>query len=236
MAEFLDREIDDARRALVVLESRYVFEPGVVGGGVAVVIELHAVRTDHVHADGVAVVLRSARRQEGVPVLDADRRPARHTDEEVVHIILILPQPNGETEVITNRQTDLHSAVLKERTPVAGREEIRFAAGTVEMMLVVILGSIVGTEDEPAVIELAMVCDHHRANDCYVIHVRHVLQRHGTLAVPPLVCQTGTVGTETGSEHLRHNNYIRLPGYRPQALIQEPEIRLGIRPFDGILH
>ena len=236
MAEFLDGEIDDARSALVVLESRYVFEPGVVGGGVAVVVELHPVRADHVHADGVAVVLRSARRQEGIPILDADSRPACHADEDVVHIALVLPQPDGKTQVITNRQTDLHSVVLKERTPVAGREEIRFAAGTVEMMLVVILGSIVGTEDEPAVIEFAMVSDHHRADDRYMIGVRHVLQRHGALACPPLVCQTGTIGTKTGGEHLRHNGYIRLPGYRPQALVQEPKVRLGIRPFYGILH
>ena len=104
------------------------------------------------------------------------------------------------------------------------------------MMLVVILGSIVGAEDEPAVIELAMVGDHHRADDRYVIRVRHVLQRHGAISCPPLVCQTGTIGTETGGEHLRHNGYIRLAGYRPQALVQKPKVRLGIRPFYGILH
>ena len=221
MPQFLNREIDDACCALVVLKTGDIFEPCVIGGGVAVVVQLHTVHTHHVHSHGIAVVFCRPRGQEYIPILDADSRPTSHTDQDIIHIRLVLPQPNGETQVITNRQTNLHTSVLKDRTLCTGCKEIRLSAGAVEMMFVVILRCIVRSEDESAVIQFAMVGSHHRADDRHLMGIRHVLKRQRTLAGKPFIRQTGTVGAKTGGEHLRHNRYIRLSGYSPQAFVQK---------------
>ena len=96
MPQFLDGQVHDTRAGFVVVESCEILEPSVIGSGVTVVIELESVCADHVDADAVTVVFRGSCRQQRIPILDANRGPAGYADEDVVQVVLVLPQPNGE--------------------------------------------------------------------------------------------------------------------------------------------
>ena len=96
MPQFLDGQVHNTRAGFVVVESCEILEPSVIGSGVTVVIELESICADHVDADAVAVVFCGSCCQQRIPILDADRGPAGYADEDVVQVVLVLPQPNGE--------------------------------------------------------------------------------------------------------------------------------------------
>ena len=93
------------------------------------------------------------------------------------------------------------------------------------MMLVVIQRRVVRAEHESPVAEPMIgirflgIDRHHRTDNSDLVGVRHVLQGTAHFAFAPFVRQARSVGTETGSEHLRHDGDVCASGYGPQAFV-----------------
>ena len=200
-----------------------------------VIIHLQSVRPYHVHTDTVAMVLRGAGRQEYIPVLDTYGRPTGYDNQQVIQVALVLPQPYRETQVITYSQTYLDAAVLKDRPLIAGREKLRFPAAGVQMMLVVVLRSVMGTEEETAIAQPAVIRRHQRTNDSQIIRISHALECLTCRSLRPWFSQSRTVRTKTGTEHLRHYGDVCPACYCPQTLVQQAYVRLRICPLNRVL-
>ena len=119
VVEFGDIKIGNFSALFVVSKRHDWLQTRVIRHGVTIVVQAHAVIAHAVHRRNIALVLRGTGCNECIPILDADVWPIGYHEENVIVITALVACPNRETQIVANKQENLHTLILRLRSSPA---------------------------------------------------------------------------------------------------------------------
>ena len=202
--------------------------------GGAAVVGAGGIRADAVGGEHIAGILDGAGAGERVPRETAHVGPVGHEDDGV--IVVAVAQPNGEAQVVANRQQETYAAPFHDDAPVARDEALSLAAVAEEVSLVVVLEGPVRPDEEESVCASAGIgrnLQRDAAGDggaefrCLALHP-------GETGAGFLLHGRSLEGGEAGGEHFREDVQVGLRGGGEQT-VEVAEVAFRVTPEDILL-